>query len=41
LFVKGDLLRRDLTDLEIPGRGALPFDTRALLALLDEELDKE
>ncbi len=36
-FVTGDLVRRDLTSLEVPGRGTLPFDSAALLALLDEE----
>jgi Uma2 family endonuclease len=36
-FVNGDLVRRDLTSLEVPGRGELPFDSAALLALLDEE----
>jgi Uma2 family endonuclease len=36
-FVSGDLLRRDLSGLEIPGRGILPFDSRTLLARLDEE----
>jgi Uma2 family endonuclease len=36
LFANGDLLRRDLTELEIPGRGMLPFDSRALLAKLDK-----
>lgn len=37
LFVKGDLLRRDISEFEIPARGTLPFDSRALLARLDEE----
>jgi Uma2 family endonuclease len=36
-FVHGDLLRRDFTELEIPGHGALPFDSRELLARLDDE----
>jgi Uma2 family endonuclease len=36
-FVNGDLIRRDLTALEVPGRGPLPFDSRELLARLDEE----
>jgi hypothetical protein len=36
-FVNGDLVRRDLVSLDLPGGGSLPFDTRELLALLDEE----
>lgn len=36
-FVNGDLVRRDFHQLEVPGRGTLPFDAVALLALLDEE----
>jgi hypothetical protein len=30
-------MRRDLTSFEVPGRGALPFDSRELLERLDEE----
>ena len=37
VFTNGDLVRRDLTTLEIPDRGQLPFDSRELLARLDEE----
>lgn len=37
LFVSGDLVRRDLTGFDIPGKGTLPFDSRELLAQLDEE----
>src|SRR5947208_8354574 len=37
VFVNGDLVRRDLSSIEVPGRGSLPFDSRALLARLDEE----
>jgi len=37
LFVSGDLVRRDLTAIDVPGRGLLPFDTRELLARMDEE----
>jgi Uma2 family endonuclease len=37
LFVNGDLVRRDLSSLEVLDRGSLPFDSRALLARLDEE----
>jgi Uma2 family endonuclease len=36
-FVNGDLVRRDLTSFDVPDRGPLPFDSRALLALLDLE----
>jgi Uma2 family endonuclease len=36
-FVNGDLVRRDLTSLDVPGRGTMPFDSTALLALLDQE----
>jgi hypothetical protein len=32
-----DLLRRGLTAFEVAGRGALPFDSRELLARLNEE----
>jgi len=37
VFTNGDLVRRDLTSLEVPDRGLLPFDSRELLARLDEE----
>ena len=37
IFTHGDLVRRDLASLEIPGRGFMPFDTRELLSRLDEE----
>ncbi len=37
LFVSGDLVRRDLTAFELPGKGTLPFDSKDLLARLDEE----
>jgi len=37
VFANGDLVRRDLTSLEVPDRGPLPFDSRELLARLDEE----
>ena len=37
LFVNGDLIRRDLTSIDLPGHGVLPFDTRELLSRLDEE----
>jgi Uma2 family endonuclease len=36
LFVNGDLVRRDLSSFETPA-GPLPFDSRELLARLDEE----
>ena len=36
VFVNGDLVHRDLSVLETP-EGPLPFDTRELLARLDEE----
>ncbi len=36
-FVNGDLVRRDLSSFEVPDRGSLPFDSRELLAQLDEE----
>lgn len=39
LFAGGDLVQRDLTGFEIPDRGTLPFDSRELLARLDEESD--
>jgi len=35
-FVNGDLVRREFSGFELPG-GHLPFDSRELLALLDEE----
>ena len=35
-FVNGNLVRRDFSGFEFPG-GQLPFDSRALLACLDEE----
>jgi Uma2 family endonuclease len=35
-FVNGDLVRRDLSSIETPA-GPLPFDSRELLARLDEE----
>jgi len=37
VFVSGDLVRRDLSSFDVPGRGTLPFDSRELLARLDEE----
>jgi len=37
VFTGGDLVRRDLSGFEVPGRGMLPFDSRELLARLDEE----
>jgi Uma2 family endonuclease len=37
VFVGGDLVRRDLSSFEVPDRGPLPFDSRELLARLDEE----
>lgn len=36
-FIGGDLVHRDLTSLETPGGGSLPFDTRELLARMDHE----
>lgn len=36
-FVNGDLVRRDITSFDVPERGSLPFDSRELLAALDEE----
>jgi Uma2 family endonuclease len=35
-FVNGDLVRRDFLGFELPG-GQLPFDSRELLARLDDE----
>ncbi len=37
VYVSGDLVRRDLTGFDIPGKGWLPFNSRDLLALLDRE----
>lgn len=37
VFSSGDLTRRDLTGFDVPDHGFLPFDSRALLAQLDEE----
>ena len=37
LFVSGDLLRRDLTGFEVPGKGTPPFDSKELLSRLDQE----
>jgi len=37
VFVNGDLVRRDLSSFEVPDRGSLLFDSRELLARLDEE----
>lgn len=37
VFINGDLVRRDLSSFEVPDRGSLPFDSRELLARLDEE----
>jgi Uma2 family endonuclease len=37
LFVSGDLVRRDLTGFDVPGKGTLPFDSRELLSRLDQE----
>ncbi|MGA2589774.1 MAG: Uma2 family endonuclease [Bryobacteraceae bacterium] len=36
-FVSGDLVRRELTGFDVAGRGTIPFDSAALLALLDQE----
>ena len=36
IYVSGDLVRRDLTSIDIPGADALPFDTRELLSRLPE-----
>ena len=35
VYVSGDLVRRDLTTIDVPGAGPLPFDSRELLARLD------
>jgi Uma2 family endonuclease len=37
VFTNGGLILRDLTSLEVPNHGDLPFDSRELLARLDEE----
>ena len=37
LFISGDLVRRDLSSFEVLDRGSLPFDSKELLARLDEE----
>lgn len=37
LFMGGDLIRRDVSGFDMPGRGSLPFDSRELLARLDLE----
>jgi hypothetical protein len=37
LFAKGDLVRRDLSSFEVSDSGSLPFDSKELLARLDEE----
>ncbi|MCW5977753.1 MAG: Uma2 family endonuclease [Bryobacteraceae bacterium] len=37
VFLRGDLVRRDLVSLEFPGSEPLPFDSTELLARLDEE----
>jgi Uma2 family endonuclease len=37
IYVSGDLVRRDLTSIDVPGVGSLPFDTRNLLSRLDHE----
>ena len=37
VYSSGDLIRRDLTGFDIPDRGFLPFDSRALLARLDKK----
>ena len=37
LFVKGDLVRRDLSSFDVSDRGSLPFDSKELLARLDKE----
>ncbi len=35
-FVNGDLVRRDFAVFYVPDRGTIPFDTRELLARLDD-----
>jgi Uma2 family endonuclease len=37
VFQEGSLIRRNLTGFDIPDRGFLPFDSRDLLAQLDQE----
>lgn len=37
VYVSGDRVRRDLTSIDVPGAGPLPFDSRELLARLDQE----
>jgi Uma2 family endonuclease len=37
VFTNGDLVRRDLAGFDVPQRGMLPFDSRELLARMDEE----
>ena len=37
VFINGDLARRDVSGFELPDRGFLPFDSRELLARLDDE----
>lgn len=36
VYDRGSLIRQDLTGFEVPERGFLPFDSRALLAELDQ-----
>jgi hypothetical protein len=37
VFSSGTLTQRDVTGFDVPDRGFLPFDSRELLAQLDEE----
>jgi Uma2 family endonuclease len=37
VFVSGDFVRRDLERIDVPGGAVLPFDSRELLARLDQE----
>jgi Uma2 family endonuclease len=37
LFIKGDLISRNLSGFDVPDRGLLPFNSVELLARLDEE----
>jgi Uma2 family endonuclease len=37
VFSSGTLTQRDVTGFDVPERGLLPFDSRELLAQLDEE----
>jgi Uma2 family endonuclease len=37
VYSSGDLARRDLTGFDVPERGFLPFDSRELLAQLDQK----